>query len=260
MLNLKDILSFYPEKLHPFKKNILKEYLQYQILDIIFSSPYANKLAFLGGTAIRITQNSTRFSEDLDFDNLSTVSRDDFKKISGFIHRRLELDGYKVEIENITRGAFHCYIKFPGLLYTAGLSSHQQEKILIQIDAEPQNYKFNPEKFLLNKFGLFRYINATPAPTLLAQKICAFFQRKREKGRDFFDISFLMAKTEPDFKFLKLKLKIKSKAELIARLKEKAAAVNLKLLAKDVEPFLMEPDQKNRILQFREWLDTIPTT
>lgn len=254
MLNLNDILSFYPEKLHPFKENILKEYLQCQILDIIFSSQYADKLSFLGGTAIRITQNSTRFSEDLDFDNLG-LTETSFKKISVIIRRRLELDGYKVEIENIFKGAFHCYIKFPGLLYGTGLSSHKEEKILIQLDTEPQNYKFQPDKFLLNKFGLFRYINVTPASTILAQKICTVFERKREKGRDFFDISFLMSKVEPDYKFLKLKLNIESKHDLIKRLKDKASSVNLKLLAKDVEPFLMDPGQKNRILHFKEWLE-----
>ena len=194
MLNLNDILSFYPESLHPFKKNILKEYLQHQILDIIFSSPYANQLIFLGGTAIRITQNSPRFSEDLDFDNLKLTSSD-FKKISHLIRQRLELNGYKIEIENVIKGAFHCYIKFPGLLYGTGLSPHQEEKILIQLDTEPQNYKFQPEKFLINKFGLFRYINTTPPAIILSQKICAAFQRRREKGRDFFDISYLMSKT-----------------------------------------------------------------
>lgn len=257
MLNLNDILSFYPEKLLPFKKNILKEYLQHQILDIIFSSPYADQLVFLGGTAIRITQNSPRFSEDLDFDNLG-LNANDFKQISRLLQRQLELNGYKVEIENIIKGAFHCYIKFPGLLRGVGLSPHNQEKILIQIDTEPQNYKFQPDKFLLNKFGLFRYISVTPLATILSQKICTIFQRKREKGRDFFDISYLMPKVEPDFPFLELKLKIKSKAELIKRLQEKASSVDLKALAKDVEPFLMEPNQKNRILQFKEWLDTLP--
>ncbi len=256
MLNINDIQSFYPKKLHVFRKNILKEYLQYQILNILYSSPFAQKLVFLGGTAIRITQNSLRFSEDLDFDNRG-LSQKDFKSVSRLIHHRLELDGYEVEIKNVFKGAFHCHVKFPGPLYDAGLSGHKEEKILIQLNTEPQNYNFKSEKYLLNKFGLFRYIQLTPPPIILSQKICALFGRKRDKGRDFYDVSFLMSKIEPDFALLSTRLNITSKKALITRLKEKASSVNLKTMAKDIEPFLMEPDQKNRILFFKEWLDTI---
>lgn len=256
MLNFSDILSFYPKRLHAFKENILKEYLQHKVLDIIFSTNYAQRLVFLGGTSLRIVHNSTRFSEDLDFDNLG-LTQSDFKEISEAIRYQLELDGYTIQIRNVFKGAFHCYIRFPGLLFHANLSGHKEEKVLIQLDAEPQGYKYIPNKYLLNKFGLFRYINVTPIDLLLAQKICAIFTRKREKGRDFFDVVYLMSKTEPDFKFLKLKLDIDSKRELIDKLKEKTEALNLKILAKDIEPFLFDPSQQDRVLYFKEWLNTL---
>ena len=69
MLSLQEIEKYYPEKLKKFKRNILREYLQYKILQIIFNSEYANKLSFLGGTALKIIYDNSRFSEDLDFDN-----------------------------------------------------------------------------------------------------------------------------------------------------------------------------------------------
>ena len=69
MLTLKEIEKQYPNNLKPYKRNILREYLQYKILEIIFNSSLANKLSFLGGTALRIAHNNTRFSENLDFDN-----------------------------------------------------------------------------------------------------------------------------------------------------------------------------------------------
>ena len=71
MITLDQILAAYPENLRAFKESILKEYLQYKILNSIFNSEHANKLAFLGGTALRIVYGSTRFSEDLDFDNFA---------------------------------------------------------------------------------------------------------------------------------------------------------------------------------------------
>ena len=256
MLNFNDILSYYPQKLRIFKENILKEYLQYLVLNIVFSTKYSNKLVFLGGTAIRMIHNSTRFSEDLDFDNTG-LSETDFGKVSEVIKRQLELEGYNVEIENIFKGAFHCYIKFPGLLFQNELSGHEQEKILIQLDAEPQKYTYRPEKYLLNKFGIFRYINIVPLDLLLSQKICACFTRKRSKGRDFFDVVYLMGKTAPDYKFLEDRFNIKNQTELIARLKEKSDSLDLKALSKDVEPFLFDPSQKDRVINFKNWLETI---
>jgi len=81
MLDIKQIQSFYPEHLWPFKKNLLREYLQYKILEAIFESPLADKLAFMGGTCIHIVHGSSRFSEDLDFDN-SGIGRHDFEALS----------------------------------------------------------------------------------------------------------------------------------------------------------------------------------
>lgn len=49
MLTLAQIVQQYPENLRPFKRGILREYLQYKILEIIFASQYARKLVFLGG-------------------------------------------------------------------------------------------------------------------------------------------------------------------------------------------------------------------
>lgn len=256
MLNFNDILSYYPQKLRIFKENILKEYLQYLILNIVFSTEYSNKLVFLGGTAIRIIHNSTRFSEDLDFDNTG-LSKTDFVKVSEIVRKQLELEGYNVEIENIFKGAFHCYIKFPGLLFQNELSGHEQEKILIQLDTEPQKYVYLPEKYLLNKFGIFRYINIVPLNLLLSQKICACLTRKRAKGRDFFDVVYLMGKTTPDYKFLEERLNIKTKTELIAKLREKSDSLDFKTLAKDIEPFLFDSAQKERVINFENWLETI---
>ena len=69
MLTLEQIEQQYPENLRGFKRSLLREYLQYKILEIIFASEYATKLVFIGGTALRIVHDNSRFSEDVDFDN-----------------------------------------------------------------------------------------------------------------------------------------------------------------------------------------------
>ncbi|MEW5894166.1 MAG: nucleotidyl transferase AbiEii/AbiGii toxin family protein [Candidatus Omnitrophota bacterium] len=256
MLNLEDVLQKYPERLRGFKENILTEYLQYKTLDIIYKSKYADKLIFIGGTAIRIVYQGARFSQDLDFDNQG-LSQEDFGKVAEIILRELELDGYQVEIKNVFKGAYHCYIRFPGILYQHGMSGHKQQRILIQIDAEPQHYEKEKTKFLINKFGLFRYINTVSPSLLLSQKIAACLERKREQGRDFFDVVFLMSAAQPDYGYLKMKLDISTKAQMIAALRKRVSGINMEALARDVEPFLFDPAQKERVVLFNDWLDTI---
>jgi len=253
MLNLESILSRYPQRMRGFKENILKEYLQYRILDIIYSSSYADRLVFMGGTAVRIVHGGVRFSEDLDFDNRG-LSEEDFEKAAKLIESELSLDGYNVDIKNVFKGAYHCHIRFPGLLFDHGLSGYKQERILIQIDAEPQEYDYSPEKFLLRQFGIFRYINTVPLPLLLAQKILVCLNRKRTKGRDFFDVVFLSGMTEPDYGYLKIKAGINSKPGVMEALKRRVDTVNLKTLAEDIEPFLFDPSQKDRVIYMKEWL------
>lgn len=63
MLTLQQIEQQYPEALRPFKRGLLREYLQYKILEIIFASEYAAKLSFLGGTARRITLYISRIKK-----------------------------------------------------------------------------------------------------------------------------------------------------------------------------------------------------
>lgn len=49
MLRLNEIKLFFPSSLHRFPRFMLREYLQYKILEIVFTGPFANALCFLGG-------------------------------------------------------------------------------------------------------------------------------------------------------------------------------------------------------------------
>src|SRR3990167_5392995 len=139
MIRLKNIEQYYPDNEKPFKRNILREYLQYKILEIIFNSKYAQKVVFLGGTALRIIYNNSRFSEDLDFDNFK-LTEEQFAELVNEIKRELELQGYEVEIKNIFRGAYRSYIRLPQVLFDNKLSNLRAEKIMIQIDTVPQAF------------------------------------------------------------------------------------------------------------------------
>jgi predicted nucleotidyltransferase component of viral defense system len=258
MLSLSELIQFYPEPLRGYKSFILREYLQCKILQIIFNDqPKANKLCFIGGTSLRLLYNNNRFSEDIDFDHHGLTEKE-FESISKRIQQQLELEGYTVEMRNVSAGAYHCYIQFPGLLYKEGLSGHPEQKILIQLDSESQQYDFNPDKIILNKFDVFTEIPVAPLSLLLAQKCYAMMNRKRSKGRDFFDIVFLLSKVKkPDYQYLNQKLGIDNGEKLKEKMLETCARLNMKEMAADVAPFLFNPEDSKKVLLFEQYIRQI---
>lgn len=250
MLTVSEIEKNYPENLQGFKRFMVREYLQHKLLQIIFDSKYANELCFLGGTCLRIVHGNTRFSEDLDFDNFA-LTEDTFIKVSDIIKKELENEGYEVEMKTIFRGAYHCYIRFPEILYKEGLTGHREEKIVIQLDSEPQHFEFAPEKYILNRFDVFTQIFITPLNLLLAQKFYAVCNRERNKGRDFFDIVFLLSLIDrPDYNYLEVKMGISNEKELKKRILEKCNQLKMEEMAKDVQPFLFHPKDVQKVLLF----------
>ncbi len=253
MLELKKIESFFPEQLRHFKRNLLREYLQYKILEAMFASRYGQKLVFMGGTAIHIVHGLPRFSEDLDFDNQG-LTMDDFRALTKSVAKKLALEGYVVQTSTSFKGAFSADIKVMGVLFNEGLSGHQDEKILIKLDAQPQNFKYCAERVVINKFDVFTSINVVPVEILLAQKFYAILARKRAMGRDFYDAVFLAGKAKPDFAYLKERADIINMEMLKLALLQRCAKLNFKLLSRDVEQFVFSLEDAKKVLLFIEYV------
>lgn len=70
-------------------------------------------------------------------------------------------------------------------------------------DTEPHDFSYQPDKVFLNKFDVFTQIAVTPPDILLAQKFfIALLNRNRPKGRDFYDVVFLLQKVKPNYDYL----------------------------------------------------------
>ncbi len=259
MLDFQQIQGQYPDHLQVFERALLREYLQYKILQAIFESKKAHKLAFLGGTALRIVYDNSRFSEDIDLDNFD-LSWPEFEQAIQKVERFLALEGFDVEIRNVAKGAYRCYMRFPDLLYEQGLSPYQQEKILIQVDTAAQGFDYQPEVKILNKFDVFTEIRVTPLDVLLSQKIYTAVNRKRPKGRDFFDITFLFSRTKPHFGFLSQKMGIETPEALRREILERIEAYDFRKLADDVSPFLMKKEEVKRVEKFKQFWEQVDLT
>lgn len=231
---------------------MLVEYVQHELLDSLFKQEKSRHLSFIGGTALRIVYNGSRFSEDLDFDNFG-FSFEEFQRLSDAVVEDMRLKGFAVEFRTIEKSAYHCYVKFPHILQEAKLESDAEEKILVRIDIMEKKKIFTPVIYTLNKFDLYRNILVNPADILLSQKLITILGRKREKGRDFFDVSYLYGMTQPNFGYIEEMLGI-SKVKFIKKVLARCEEVDFSFLAKDVEPFLMYPEQAARVTDFKDFI------
>jgi len=256
MLSIDEIVKYYPQNMHIYRRQLLREYLQYKILDIIFNSKFLNRIIFMGGTEIRIVHNSQRFSEDIDF-NSKNLSLDEFKELTKMIKTELELEGFSIEIKVVSKKAFRCYIRFPKLLFDYKLSGYAEEKILIQIDAERQPYNYIGTDYILNRFSILTRIFVTPEDVLLSQKISAFLNRKRTKARDIYDIIYMFSFTRPEYGYLKLTDGIENDNYLKSTLLEKCETIDLKKLGEELEVFLINPKDSKRVEMFPDFVKMI---
>jgi predicted nucleotidyltransferase component of viral defense system len=201
MLTFEQVKTYFGNEASMHSKHILVEYVQCELLDSLFKHKESTRLSFIGGTAIRIAYGGNRFSEDLDFDNFG-LTFEEFSSLLGRVVGDMRVKGFSVEFRLVERDAYHCYIKFPEMLKNAGLSALSEEKILIRIDTMQKEKVFLPTVNVLNKFDLYQDILVNPIDIILSQKLITVLERKREKGRDVYDISFLWGKTKPNFPWL----------------------------------------------------------
>jgi len=112
MLDFQRITDQYPENLQSFERAILREYLQYKILQAVFDNHHASKLAFLGGTALRMIYGNNRFSEDIDLDNFG-LSCPEIEEVIQKVKRFMKLEGFEVEIRKWAKDTYRCYVNLP---------------------------------------------------------------------------------------------------------------------------------------------------
>ena len=259
MIQLELIKNYFPPELRDnasFQRHLLKEYIQLLILDFLSSTPYIEKLVFIGGTNLRLVKGIDRFSEDLDFD-CKDFSREEFMKITDAIINFLKHNGLRAEVrdrENERLKAFRRNIHFPELLFDLGLTGHRDERFLVKIECQDQQVPY--ERVMVNIKGCGFYF-PFPVPSdgiLCSMKLSAMLSRR--KGRDFYDAMFLLAQTKPDYTFLSDKHGIHNLVELKAATEEMLKMVDLSLKKKDFEHLLFNKKNSERILSvgdfFRE--------
>lgn len=258
MIKLEQIKNFYPEHLRDnsvFQKYILKEYILLLILDYLSTTSFIRKIAFIGGTSIRLTKGIDRFSEDLDFD-CKSFSKDEFTKMTEGVINFLGKNGLHAVIRGKDERklkAFRCNIHFPEILFKMGLTGHRDERFLIKIECQDQLVEYKTEIENIKGCGFFFPMPVPPAEVLCAMKVLAMLNR--QKGRDFYDAMFLLSQTLPDFNFLSELSGISNLYELKQAAVKIFKTVDLKNKMKDFEHLLFNKNNSSKILRAPEFFE-----
>ena len=203
------MLAAYPLDTEQQRQNATLEVNQQIILAGLYHGGFFDIAAFYGGTCLRIFHGLQRFSEDMDFSLLIPDPEDN-------------TDVYNVMFQ-----------------------SEKSIKIKIEVDTQPplkfateQRILLLPKSFMVRCFTL---------PSLFAGKMHALVYREwknRVKGRDWYDFEwYVRHKTPLDFahfqeRALQFNHEEIAKDNFIARLKERLATTDIKMVKADVLPFI----------------------
>ena len=239
------------EKSSEMKINRLREALQLLCLKIMHDKGYFSKVAFVGGTALRVIYDMRRFSEDLDF---SVINKKDynFSEIISTLEREFKLSGLELETKTkVAKTVQGSMLKFPKLLKLMGLSQLEGQKLSIKIEADsnpPSGWQL--QNTVVTKIYVLN-ITHFVLSSLYATKLHACFFRKYVKGRDFYDLVWYLGKRiKPDYELLNNAIKQTEGKDLGLNesnirdfLKERLANIDFDLVKKDVERFLEDKNE-----------------
>ena len=178
--------------------NITREYLQARILAALQQAGAMIPLAFHGGTALRFLYAMPRYSEDLDFALERPKADYNFRGYLQAIQRELTAEDYDLTIKLNDRKVVHsAFIRFPGLLYTLGLSPHRSEVLAVKLEVDTRPSAGAHLATTVIRRHVLLHVQHHDRASLLAGKLHALLQRNYVKGRDVYDLLWYLS--DPDW-------------------------------------------------------------
>ena len=177
-----DFIKTYAAKHQTLEQNVLREYFQHLFLSIFYQQLGTDKIYFKGGTALRLIYNSSRFSEDLDFETPMA----DVRQIENAIVSTLsevQKEGIETVLEEATEtsGGYLSTMRF--------MAIGQETSIRIEISFRDRESKGETVLITSDLYPDYAIVQLAE-DQLVKGKIDALLCRK--KPRDFFDFYFLL--------------------------------------------------------------------
>ncbi|MBU2577376.1 nucleotidyl transferase AbiEii/AbiGii toxin family protein [Patescibacteria group bacterium] len=240
-----------------YLRNLLKEILQIYTLNFVYTSVYADKFLFKGGTCLRFCFDLPRLSEDLDFDikDFPDFSLEKFcKEMEKYFVGKLQYRDFSFKVAGNKREIF---LRFP-VLDKIGLVSNSSESntLFLRIDLSPTDSENYKEEISLKTIHDFSFvIKRYSLEDLFASKIAAVllrtFRKGKDdlitfKGRDYYDLIWFLEKgIKPNYERSKDIAGINSKNEILEKLDEKVDLVKENYLKEDLLPLFKEARSVN---------------
>lgn len=241
-------------------KQILREDMQKTILTSFSQEGFFEKIVFQGGTALRLFYNNPRFSEGIDL-----VYRKDIKKTT------INIASLKIKKFIEENYSFLNNIKFTSQkddqyinrtnLKTYGDNPSQNIQINIELAKVP-SYHNQPR--ILEFPPLNPAVRVEEEKEILADKITALGCRSYIKGRDLWDIYFLIKEKNLSISWDLVQKKVKdynfSTEHFNNRLKEKKEEIKKngeKVLSNELKRFLAQSVYQQYVGMFKEILTII---
>ncbi len=227
-------------------RGIMREYIQTLMLKYLYSSNWADRFYFLGGTFLRLVHGFKRFSEDLDF-NIVKIDKQEFEKVSEFVRIELERENILSELSFEHRGGLSSS-KF--LFKNALEYYHIMDKrgtLMVKFEANRPKFKLETESTTVSSFGEIFPVKVMSKGSVFAEKLVALKHIK--KGRHIYDIIIMLSKKFPiNDEILKANdIKEKPKDAISAIINEFNPS-ELKRLAVGLQPFLFDEAESNLVV------------
>ena len=135
------------------------------------------------------------------------------------------------------------------------MSGHKEERFLIKVESQDQQVNYSPVVTNIKGCGFFFPFPVPSDGVLCSMKIAAMVARA--KGRDFYDLMFLLSQAKPDYNFLSQRCGIHNLQEFKQATVELLKTVDLKKKQKDFEHLLFNKVNSEKILRFGEFVDSL---
>ena len=112
------------------KRNILKDYLQIQFLDVMYRDKVASELVFYGGSSLVHCYGMPRLSEDLDFVDLTGAC--DGASLGKLLCERVEKEAEIPVI--VTHQRFRSTFKFPILKELGLVDASESNQLFLKLE------------------------------------------------------------------------------------------------------------------------------
>lgn len=206
------------DKWQTAEPNIAREYVQHVVLSALYGLRQEVKLAFKGGTALKLLRRSPRFSEDLDFTGWGKGFHvGEWIKLALKEASTAGLD-FKISASNATSGGW----------FARSSTMVHDWPVQVEWNVSLRNTGTAKMETVLVTSPLWvpYSVMALPADQMVQEKIEALCRRK--EPRDFFDLYFMLRER------LNIKSIVAAKDELVKHTK----ALNLKATERELKQFL----------------------